>query len=358
MQNIIRLNGVRIDAIYACVPGNIVDNEEALKRICDEKETKNIVKTTGILKRAVASPGVSTVDLGMTCAKQMLEDGVFRKEEIGAVIFVTYTPERLLPFNAARIQAELELEKDIVAFDINLACSGYAYGLWIASTIAKQIDKKVMLFDGDIQTAYLSGLDKSTLPVMADSTTVTLVSQSQDSEEWVFSFYTDGSKGDVLSIKAGGSKEPMSEDSLVMNKYEDGSQRRDIDIYMDGFEVFKFVAIDVSSFLKDLIDSTLKTADEIDAFVPHQANIYMIKQLAKKLGTSWDKTWRSGNVVGNSGSATVPVTIAYNAKDLLVKETSKVLISGFGGGLSASAGIITLDKNAEYKMIYMEDNNK
>ena len=351
-MNIVKQSGVKIDAIYSCVPSNIVDNEEVLRSICDEKETRNIVKATGIKKRAIVDPGTSTVDLGIHCAKKMIEDGVLNVDEIGAVLFVTFTAERLLPFNSAVIQSKLGLANDVIAFDIDLACSGYAYGLWIASGIVKQTGKKVLLFDGDIQTAYLSGEDKSTLPVMSDSTTITLLSPEESGDEWCFSFYTDGSMADVLSIKAGGSKEPVTGDSLKKAQYEDGSKRRDVDIYMDGFEVFRFVAQTVSAFLGDFIEETTNTVDEIDVFVPHQANIYMIKQLAKKLKIPWEKTWRSGDVVGNSGSATVPVTISYNADELLQNGTSRVLISGFGGGLSASAGLISLDGSARFKLLY------
>ena len=144
--------------------------------MCDEKEATNIVKAIGIQKRAKALNGTSSLDLCLSCAKKMLDDEIIRTEEIGAVIFVTYTPERLLPFNAARVQSELGLKNDVVAFDINLACSGYGYGLWIASSIAKQIGKKVLLLDGDVQTTYLSGEDKATMPVMSDAGKATLIS--------------------------------------------------------------------------------------------------------------------------------------------------------------------------------------
>ena len=145
-----------------------------------------------------------------------------------------------------------------------------------------------------------------------------------------------------MTIKSGGSGERFSEESLELKKYEDGNSRRDIDIFMDGFEVFRFVSQAVSKYLEGFIKDSVGEAEKIEAFIPHQANMYMIKQLAKKLKISWENTWKSGEDVGNSGSATVPITIAYNANELLTKDKTMTLVTGFGGGLSASAGIISL----------------
>ncbi len=119
---------------------------------------------------------------------------------------------------------------------------------------------------------------------------------------------------------------------------------------MDGFAIFRFVASDVSKWLQRFLTEINESADTIASFVPHQANMYMIKKLGKRLKFTWENTWQSGDAVGNSASATVPVTIAYAAEDMLKGEKdNRVLISGFGGGLSASAGVITLDPKAFYK---------
>ena len=124
---------------------------------------------------------------------------------------------------------------------------------------------------------------------------------------------------------------------------------------MDGFAIFRFVASDISKWLAKFLEEAGETAETIDSFVPHQANMYMIKKLARKLKFDWERTWQSGDAVGNSASATVPVTIAYDEKNRLKKDgINKVLISGFGGGLSASAGLITLDPEAYYHFFQYE----
>ncbi len=348
-MQIFNIKGIHIDGIAACVPEQRIDNATSLKEMYGE-DAKLIMQSTGILTRYVANPGTSTGDLCVACAEILLKGTNTIPEEIGGVVFVTFTPDRLMPFNASLVQEKLGLSKEIPAFDISLACSGYAYGLYVASMFAKTSGKKVLLLDGDIQSAYMSGYDKSTVPVMADAGSATLLSFDNSETEWKFTFYTDGSGRKSLFIPAAGSAAPVQESDLEYQDLPDGGKRRNIDIYMDGFAIFKFVASDVSKWLARFLEATGESAETMDSFVPHQANMYMIKKLGKKLKFDWGKTWQSGDAVGNSASATVPVTIAKEAgKMLSAEKQNKVLISGFGGGLSASAGIITLDPEAYYE---------
>lgn len=345
------MKGIHIDGIVACVPENKVDNEASLREIYVD-EARLIIESTGIQIRYLANPGTSSSDLCIACAKELLQGTGAKPEEIGGVVFVTFTPDFLMTFNAALVQEQLGLSKEIPAFDISLACSGYAYGLYMAAVLAGASGKKVLLLDGDIQSAYLSGQDKATVPVMSDGGTATLVSPDGSDTEWKFSFYTDGSGKDALKIPAAGSAAPVKVEDLEYQVLPDGSKRRNVDIVMDGFAVFRFVASDVSKWLLCFLGAVNENSDTLDYFIPHQPNMYMIKKLARKLNFTWENTWRCGDVVGNAGSASLPTTIAFNAGSMLNKKnrTYKALISGFGAGLSASAGIITLDPNAYYNL--------
>ena len=353
-MEIYKIKGIHIDGIVACVPEQKIDNEASLRELYGE-EANLIIQSTGIKTRYVVNEGTNANDLCVACAEEVLKGTVTKPEEIGGIVFVTFTPDRLMPFNAAQVQERLGLSREIPAFDINLACSGYPYGLYIASMFAKASGKKVLLLDGDIHSVHMSPFDKATMPVLADAGTATLLSFDNNETEWKFTFYTDGSGRDVLTIPAGGSESPLKEEDLKYNEEVDGSKRRNIDIYMDGFAVFKFVAMDVSKWIGRFLVEIGENAETIDSFVPHQANIYMIKKLGKKLKFEWEKTWQSGDAVGNSASATVPVTIAKEAKSMLISDrVNKVLVSGFGAGLSASAGIITLDPHAFFKFFQYE----
>ena len=354
-MDVFRIKGIHIDGVVSCVPENKIDNETSLREMYGD-EAKLIMESTGIRTRYIANKGTSSSDLCIACAKEVMEGTNTSPDEIGAVVFVTFTPDRLMPFNAAIVQDKLGLSKEIASFDISLACSGYAYGLYIASTFSKACGKKVLLLDGDIQSAYMSQYDKSTLPVMADAGSATLISCDDSDTEWAFTFYTDGTGRTSLMIPSAGSADPIKEKDLEYQEFEDGGKRRNTDIYMDGFAIFRFVASDVSRWLLRFLAETEESAETIDSFVPHQANMYMIKKLARKLRFDWDSaTWQSGDAVGNSASATVPVSIAFDADSKLKQnKTNCVLISGFGGGLSASAGIITLDPKAYYKFFQYE----
>lgn len=348
-MQVFRVSGVQVEGIVACVPENRVDNAVALREMYGEEADK-IIAATGIEVRYLANPGTSTSDLCVSCAERLLEGTGVSPDEIGGIVFVTFTPDRIMPFNAAIVQDRLGIPNEVPAFDISLACSGYAYGLYVASTLAKSSGRRVLLLDGDVQSAYMSPYDKSTVPVMADAGSATVVAPSEGDDEWVFTFYTDGSGKDTLKIPAGGSASPLRIEDLEYKDYDGDGRRRDVDIYMDGFAIFRFVAMDVSKWIARFLAEIGEDSETVDSFVPHQANMYMIKKLARKLKFPWERTWQSGDRVGNSASATVPVTIAMGAEEMLVDDRhNRVLVSGFGGGLSASAGVITLNPSAYYE---------
>lgn len=326
-MQILELNDVRIDGVYSCLPSQIVDNLArctALYR--DEKKALSIVKATGIKSRRVVDSGTSSLDLCVCAAEKLIADCHINLEEIGALIDVTFTPERTMPCNACQAQRRLGLPCGIPAFDINLACSGWAYGLYVAGTFAKATQKKVLLLDGDTQTPNMELSDIATVPVMADAGSATIVSPDMsDKDPWKFSFLTDGAKGDALTLPFGGK------------------------IAMDGLGIFKFVTMDVLYLIRDFLTELQVDSDSLGAFVPHQANIFMIQMIAKKLKVPVEKLWISGDVFGNSSSATVPTTIAY-CSNRAKCGLGNVLVSGFGGGLSASVGLINLPEKCVYKV--------
>lgn len=351
-MDVLSIEGVAVKGIVACLPQNKVDTEQSCLPMYGASGVKTLIKATGIESKRIASVGTTSLDLCVYAANELLKKTQTKLESVGAVICVTFTPEHIMPADAPSAQHRLGLSKEILAFDINMACSGYGYGLYVAGLLAKQLKKNVLLLDGDVQSAYLSNHDKSTAPVMADAGTATLVAPSNDVSKWNFSFYTDGEKCKSLYIPAGGSKQKTSESDIVDIEYEDGSRRKNTEIYMDGFEIFKFVALPTCKFIKTFMEDQHLSDESIDIFVPHQANIYMITELTKKLKISKEKMWKSGDKYGNPSSASVPLTIAENAaKWFSENRGSRMLFSGFGGGLSASVGKIDLNKDACYSVV-------
>lgn len=304
------MNGVGIEGICVCLPPNCVANDE------------QTAKATGIIERRIANPGVSALDLCIKAADRVIADTGIKKEDISAVIAVSFTQRYRMPCSAAEAQARLGLSRDIMAFDVMLACSGYGYGLFLAQTIARDTKGKVLLLDGDKQSTFVKTEDSATSPLFSDGGSATIVGVNGDEDEWSFKFATDGEKGDALRLE------------------HDGA------IKMDGFGVFKFVANDVVNFLRQFMsDNGVEGGAGLDYFIPHQANVYMVKQLAKSLNIPEAKLGISADRFGNLSSASIPATIAH------CKATGRVLIAGFGGGLSISAALITISNECKLSVI-------
>ena len=316
----VEIKGVRIAGICACVPRNAVRNEA------------KVAEATGIVTRRIAAEGTTVVDLCVKAAERVIADTGAKPEEFGAILFVTFTQRDRMPAAAVQAQARLGFPKGIIAFDVSLACSGWGYGLYLAGLLARETGKKVLLLDGDVQSAF-TGNDETTAPLFADGGTATVVEKCSECSEcsnarmpWQFGFVADGEKGDALRLSYGEV------------------------IKMDGFGVFRFVATDVVSYIKaflsDLQHSNIQTFEHSDiTFVPHQPNAYMVRQLAKSVGIEEARTAISCDEFGNLSSASVPATIAWKGV------RGPILFAGFGGGLSVSVGLIDLDDGCKLSVL-------
>lgn len=296
-MQILSIDGVKISAISSHLGEREVENPSSSKdvigfktlRRADEKET--------------------SASLQIAAAKKLKVDF----SDFGALISVSFTQRNRMPNNSAQIAAELEFPKDAITLDLLAACSGYGYALYTAALLVKSTGKKVLLLDGDKQSDFLDLGDESTAAVLADGATATIVEPCEEGNAWRFYFETEGLKGDALKLE------------------KDGS------IKMDGFQVFRYVASEVATGIKNFFSATETSAEAYDFFVPHQANLFMVRQLAKSIGFSESKTVINSAAVGNLASASIP--FALSAQDFTGK---RCLVSGFGGGLSLFVADITL----------------
>ena len=313
-MEVLAVDGVRIAGISAHVPGRAVANDA------------KAAAATGIPARRVADEGQTVADLCETAARRALADTSSSPDEFGAVVAVSFTQRARMPSVSAQLQARLGLPKGIVAFDVMQACAGWPYGLYLAGLLARETGRKALLLDGDKQSDFLDPSDPSTAPLLSDGGTATVVERTGNGS-WKFAFMTDGEKGGALRLEKSGT------------------------IRMDGFGVFRFVATDVVGFLEEFSgevaestnSSTFPLFNSSTFFVPHQPNVYMVRQLAKALGME-GRTLVSADRFGNLASASVPATIAAHAEAFAGERSpADVLVSGFGGGLSVSAGLVRID---------------
>ena len=302
-----RIEGVDIEAVFGCVPANAVDNVAGLTALVGAEKAESIVKATGFTTRRVAPEGTDVIDLALPAAKRALEGT--DPADIGGIVAVSFSSRDRFPALSARLQHALCLPTSIAAYDISMACSGWVYGLCSAVQMVKHTSKKVLLVDGDVQSAWTDSSDANTLAVMGDGASAALLAPGAG--VWDFAFYTDGGGADALRCRE--------------------------TISMDGFGVFRFVAGPVRKFLASFIQESALLVGTDPVFVPHQANMYMVRQLADALKLK-DRTIGSGAKYANTGSCSAALSMADGMDGLSdVSGRTPVLIAGFGAGLSAAA---------------------
>lgn len=337
MSDLINIQGVGIKAIAAAVPKNTIENSLAGLSLFGEK-TPKVIKATGIEQRRILKNG-SGVDLACCALKKLHEADAFNGEDIGGVVFLTTTPDNLMPNNSSKVQGVCGLPSEIPYFDINHACAGFPYALWVASLMAKNLGKDVLLLNADKQSHITSREDKSTALIFSDGAAAVLVGASENAQS-VFSFETQSSLRESIIVKDGGGVKPYSDDSLLYRELEDGSKIRDIDIHMSGIDIFNFVVKDVLKHARKFQERSKIEVDIIDKFVFHQANKFMIRQLSRNLGIPWDKVPITLDRFGNSSSSTVPIALS-SAYEENIKD-QRVFLCGFGAGASIGSCIVEI----------------
>ncbi len=340
---------LKVAGISACVPKYEVDNLEYMKKLFkvenDERKTKaveSLIKSTGIEKRRVcADKKTTSLDLAVKAAKNLFKEGSFSPEDFCAVVFVTESPDNLMPNNSSRAQSLLGLPENTAVLDINHACPGYIYGLWTSSLIANSLGKKVLLLVAETSSYFVSEYDLVTGPLFGDAGTATIIEQSTENTEWLFAFETDGSEGDVLVTPGFGFKDMPSAKKMEYADLPDGGKRRPFDMSMDGQAVFNYVVQTVSKYFKEFMSENGKTQEDYDYLVLHQANAFMLRMLARSIGFPASKVPLSLNKYGNTNSVTIPLDIVSELKNTITQKSNRILMSGFGAGLAT--GIADID---------------
>jgi len=298
-----------------------------------EQDLNLFIKTTGIKERRVASNEVTCVDLCYTAADSIIEK--FGKEDIDAIIFVSQSPDYFLPASSVILQNKLQLNKTCLAFDVNLGCSGYVYGLSIvASLLQTGYLKKALLLVGDKSTISTNYHDKSAYPLFGDAGTATLLEYDSSAEPWHFNLQSDGSGENAIIIEHGHSRHPINQSSDVLHEIEPGIKRTKKDLALNGLDIFNFALKEVALNINTLVESTNFLKKQIDFCLLHQANKLINESVRKKLKIAEDKVPYSIDFFGNTSSASIPLTMCYKLKDELLSGEKLLLLSGFGVGYS------------------------
>ena len=305
-----------------------------------EEDLSATIKALGVRERHVALMEETTsMDMCIAAAERIFTAGGVKREDIGAVIFVTLTPDCLMPNNSTYAQHLLGLRKDVATLDINHACPGYVFGLWNAALIAQNIQKKVLLLDGDINSKYVSPWDKNTGLLFGDAGTATVITPSSNAPDWHFTFMSDGSNREAIMVRLG-MRYPIKEDYLQYKTWGNSGKRRFIDMEMNGLAVFEYVVKVVPEIANAFMDELETSCEEYDKLVLHQANFFMLKRLAKAIGFDY-KTQMPVcmDKYGNTSSVSIPLTIASE----LGEPTNHIFVIGMGAGLASGIADVSID---------------
>lgn len=338
---------VKIAGIVTCVPPHekCIDDELELFG-GNVKQLERLKKTIGLFKRRVVDEATTAADLCEQAAQRLLDASELPLEQVDALICVTQTPDHSQPCNAAVLHGRLGLPKTCAALDVGLGCSGYVYGLWLAhSLIASGGCRHILLLAGDTISRMVHSKDRSVAPLFGDGGSATLIEASSRSSDAYFSLHTDGSGYDKLIVPAGGARQPHSPETAVATADESGNLRSLEHLYMDGAEIFNFSISEEPKAVKELLEYAEIEADSVDYYVFHQANRYILGNIAKRLKLDPAKVpMQTVERFGNQSSASIPSAICGELGEQLLgaQASHQLLLSGFGVGLSWASAILEL----------------
>ena len=320
------------------LPERVVTNEELVKEF-PEWSVDKIADKVGVMKRHVAAPDETASDMAVKAAEVLFARGLVQQSDIDFVLLCTQSPDFFLPSSACVIQDRLGIPTGCGALDFNLGCSGYEYGLALAKgLIVGGVANNILLLTAETYNKYLHPRDKGNRTIFGDGATATVVSTSGFAEIGQFNLGTDGSGANNLIVKTGASRQPIKCNDLSFD--EGGNPCSSDYLFMDGSEIFMFTLMKVPKMIKAVLAANELQKEEIDLYVFHQANKYMLEHLRKKLKIEEDKFFVNLANVGNTVSSTIPIALCDAREQGLLK--GNVLLAGFGVGLSWGATVLKI----------------
>jgi 3-oxoacyl-[acyl-carrier-protein] synthase-3 len=343
-MGLLSFNNVGIAGMAAAVPRHIINNYEH-DLWFKKEDIREIIDKIGVKERRFADENTCSSDLCFAAAEKLMSDMKINRAEIDLLIFISQTPDYRMPATSVLLQDRLRLPTSTITFDINLGCSAFLYGLSVAYSIMLSCGlRKALVLDGETRSKVYSQKDRKTAFLFGDAGVAAIIEQNEKfSKSWL-SLNSDGSRESLIKIPAGGYRKMSSSETLaekVVDEY--GNIRSEEQGYMNGADVFNFVIREVPKDFNRLMEFSGTDVSSIDYFVFHQANSYINDFLAKKLKLPQNKIPTTIEKYGNTSSVSIPLTIVSELKEKLTAR-KKILLSGFGVGLTWGTAIITLNE--------------
>lgn len=337
---ILKYSNIGISALAACVPRRVVDNYKYTE-FFPEEDVRKVVDKIGVFERRFVDDKTCASDLCFAAAERLFADNNINREEIDLVVFISQTPDYRMPATSILLQDRLGLPNSTIAFDVNLGCSGFIYGLSIVySFMAQSGLRKALLLDGETRSKVYSPKDRTSAFIFGDAGVAALIERNEKFGDSQFSLNSDGSRGELIMIPGGGYRNMSSEETLrerVVDEY--GNIRSDEQGYMKGGDVFNFVISEIPKDIKRLFAEAQCDIADVDYYIFHQANSFINNYIAKKMKLDRERIPSTIGKYGNTSSVSVPLTIASELKDKLCGE-HRLMLSAFGVGMAWATAIV------------------
>jgi 3-oxoacyl-[acyl-carrier-protein] synthase III len=350
------LENIAIRGIACAVPGNQVDNS-VFADCFGAEAVESFAKMTGVTSRYAALSEQTTSDLACVAASRLLDNISWFRDTLDGIIFVTQTPDYTLPATACVLHHRLGLDRNCLAFDVNLGCSGFVYGLFVAGSLCRKDQMtRILLCGGDTITKLVAEEDKSAAMLFGDSGFAVALEYCDSAKPWNYLFRTDGNGYKNIIVPAGNFRHPAG--NREIREFGEGILRGDHNLYMNGINVFNFTISEVPKAIKQLMAFAGKTPEDIDLLVLHQANLFILKNIAKMTKFSMSKVPVSMDRYGNTSVASIPLTLCDALSGKLDMGNQQLVLAGFGVGLSWGVISLELDPAVCLPVAYSNDSFK
>ncbi|RZJ66056.1 MAG: ketoacyl-ACP synthase III [Flavobacterium sp.] len=330
--------GVEITAIATCVPKKTVGND-SFGELLSAKELRLFEKTVGILERRWVEDGVTASDLSFAAAEALFAKYPSAKNDIDCLIFLSQSPDYKIPFTSNILQDRLGLKRGMLCLDINAGCAGFVQGLATAFALAQTVKGKVLLITAETMSRMLSKKDRATTMLFGDGAAAVLIGNTGNQNAISnFNFFTDGANADAIIIPDGGYRNPTTDKSFEPVEDEKLNVKNRLNLSMDGARVFDFTLREITPSLKSLLEKVGKTTGEIEYFLLHQSNRFILAQIATQLGIPMDKMLVNIEKYGNTSSVSIPLLMASHREKLSGNQS--IALCGYGVGLNWANAVL------------------
>jgi 3-oxoacyl-[acyl-carrier-protein] synthase-3 len=309
-----------------------------------EKRSLKLKEVMGYDRHRIVDGQVCVSDLAVAGMEHLFANKLLERDALDALIVVTQSPDYIMPPTSNVIQGRLGLKTDLLCMDINQGCAGFLIGLMQGFLLLDQTSvERVVLINADVLSRKVSLGDRNSYPLIGDAASIAILERTNDATPIHMNLKMDGSRRDALRIPAGGMRLPSSPETAVMSEDADGNLRSQDNLVMDGSAVFNFVQVEVPPLIEEILRTAGKTIEDVDLFLFHQPNRFMLEKLASAMGVPRDKM--PTNVVenfGNSSGVTIPIALAFNVSERITSSGLYTCLSGFGVGLTWSSMLMRL----------------